>query len=120
MVTHWSRLIDLPLAVLIKAGATLLPTGVAERIAMMVWPTALLLVFFIGVLRLARELGGETAARVALIFAVLMTPVLQHFRPGAIHHHNVQLVLMIRSLAIIARIPSRPRDGAVAGILCAV
>src|SRR5271169_482040 len=120
VVTHWSRLIDLPLAVLIKAGATLLPPGVAERIAMMVWPTALLLVFFIGVLRLARELAGETAARVALIFAVLMAPVLQHFRPGAIHHHNVQLVLMIWSLAMVARMPSRPRAGAVAGILCAL
>ena len=120
MVTHWSRLVDFPLALMIKTAATLLPTGVAERIAMMVWPTALLLVFFAGVMRLARELAGETAARVALIFAVLMAPVLQHFRPGAIHHHNVQLVLMIWSLAMIARIPSRLRAGAVAGVLCAL
>jgi hypothetical protein len=120
IVTHWSRLVDLPLALLIKAGATLLPAAIAERIAMLVWPTALLLVFFAGVLRLARELAGETAARVALIFAVLMAPMLQHFRPGSIHHHNVQLVLMIWSLALFARMPSRPRDAAIAGLLCAL
>ncbi len=120
MVTHWSRLVDLPLALIIKTAAIGLPTGVAERIAMMVWPTALLFVFLAGAMRLARELAGETAARVALIFAVLMMPVLQHFRPGAIHHHNVQLVLMIWSLAMVARLPSRARDGAVAGILCAL
>jgi len=97
-----------------------LPTAIAERIAMMVWPTALLLVFFAGVSRLGRELAGETAARVALIFAVLMAPMLQHFRPGSIHHHNVQLVLMIWSLALFARMPSRPRDAAIAGMLCAL
>ena len=87
VVTHWSRLVDLPLALIIKTAAIGLPTGVAERIAMMVWPTALLFVFLAGAMRLARELAGETAARVALIFAVLMMPVLQHFLPGAINHH---------------------------------
>ena len=120
VVTHWSRLIDLPLAVLIKAGGMMLPTATAERIAIVVWPMALLFVFFAGIARLARELAGEAAARGALIFAVLMAPVLQHFRPGAIHHHNVQLVLAIWSLALFARTPSRPRDGAAAGLLCAL
>ena len=56
----------------------------------------------------------------ALIFAALMAPVLEHFRPGAIHHHNVQIVLMIWSLALFVRMPSRPRDGAIAGILGAL
>ena len=120
VVTHWSRLIDLPLAVLIQAAKMLLPTALAERIAIIVWPTALLLIFFAGVMRLARELAGETAARVALVFAVLMAPVLQHFRSGAIQHHNIQIVLMIWSLVFFARMSSRPRDGAIAGILCAL
>ena len=120
VVTHWSRLIDLPLALLIRTGETVLPADLAERVATVVWPTALLLVFFSGILRLARDLAGDTAARVALIFAALMAPVLQHFRPGAIHHHNVQIVLMIWSLALFVRMPARPRDGAIAGILGAL
>src|SRR4051812_2074663 len=120
VVTHWSRLIDLPLALLIRAGEMVLPADLAERIAMLVWPTALLLVFFGGILRLARDLAGDTAARVALIFAALMAPVLQHFRPGAIHHHSVQIVLMIWALALFVRVPTRPRDGAIAGLLGAL
>jgi len=120
VVSHWSRLIDLPLALLIKVNATLLPTALAERIALVLWPTALLLVFFAGIMRLARDLGGETAARVALVFAVLMAPVLQHFRTGALQHHNVQIVLVIWSLALFVRMPSHPRDGAIAGILGAL
>jgi hypothetical protein len=120
VVTHWSRLIDLPLAVLIQAGKTLLPAAFAERAAMIVWPAALLLAFFAGIMRLARDLAGDTAARVALVFAALMAPVLQHFRFGAIHHHNIQLVLIVWSLAFFVRMPSRPRDSAIAGMLCAL
>ena len=100
---HWSRLVDVPLAALIRIGETLLPTALAERVATVVWPAALLLVLLIGVARLARELAGEAAARLALIFAALMAPVLQHFRPGAIDHHNLQLVLLVWSLALAAR-----------------
>lgn len=120
VVTHWSRLIDLPLALLIKANATFLPAALAERATIIVWPSALLLAFFAGVMRLARELAGDTAARVALIFAAMMEPVLQHFRPGALHHHNVQIVLIIWSLALVARLPCRPRDATVAGLLGAL
>lgn len=117
---HWSRLIDLPLALMIKAGSMFASAAVAEQIALVVWPTMLLLVFLAGVSRLAQELAGPTAAGVALVFAVLMAPVLQNFRSGAIHHHNVQLVLTVWSLAFLARVPSRPRDSAIAGLLCAL
>jgi hypothetical protein len=120
VMMHWSRLVDLPLAALITAGKTVLPAALAERVAMTVWPLALLLVFLVGILQLARNLGGETAARIALLFAVLMAPALQYFRPGSIHHHNVQLTLIIWALAFFVRTPTRARDGAIAGLLCAL
>jgi hypothetical protein len=117
---HWSRLIDLPLALIIKSGSMFLSTAVAEKIALIVWPTTLLLVFLAGASRLAQELAGPLAARMALVFSVLMAPVLQNFRSGAIHHHNLQLALMVWSLVLFARIPSRSRDSAMAGFLCAL
>lgn len=120
VVTHWSRLVDLPLAVMTQAGKLLMPPELAERIAMIVWPTVLLLAFLAGIFRLARNLAGETAGRVALVLATFMGPVLQHFRAGSIHHHNIQLVLIIWSLAFFVRMPLRPRDSAIAGILCAL
>ena len=37
VVMHWSRLIDLPLALLIRAGETVLSAPLAERVAAVVW-----------------------------------------------------------------------------------
>jgi hypothetical protein len=115
---HWSRLIDVPIAVLIRAAEWAVPAALAERLALAVWPAALLLGFLMGIVRLARDLAGDSAARLALIFAALMAPVLQHFRPGAIDHHNAQLVLMVWTVALLIR--ERPRDAAIAGSLCAL
>jgi hypothetical protein len=112
---HWSRLIDLPLAALIGLGKTALPAALAERVVLIVWPAALLLLFFAGIARLGNALGGMSAARLALIFAALMAPVLQHFRPGAIDHHNVQLVLLVWS--VLFGISARSRDAALAAVL---
>jgi hypothetical protein len=120
VATHWSRLIDLPLAVLIKATSLVVARPIAEQAALAIWPSVLLLVFLAGSARLARELAGETAARVALVFTVLMAPVLQHFRTGAIDHHNVQLALTIWVLAFFASAPARPRYAALAGALSAL
>ena len=115
---HWSRLLDLPLAMLIRVGELIMPTALAERLALTVWPAALLLVLLFGTARLARELADDSAAKLALIFSALTVPVLQHFRPGAIDHHNVQLVLMVWTLALLT--PERRRGAASAGALCAL
>src|SRR5882724_847821 len=45
VATHWSRLIDLPLALLIGAGEMLAPSALAERVAVIVWPAGLLLLY---------------------------------------------------------------------------
>jgi hypothetical protein len=115
---HWSRLIDLPIAILLRVAELALAPATAERLVLTVWPAALLLALLFGVVRLARELADDSAARLALIFAVLTAPLLQHFRPGAIDHHNVQLVLMVWSVALLIR--ERPRDAALAGVFCAL
>jgi hypothetical protein len=118
VVMHWSRLIDLPLAALIGAGEWVMSPAAAERVATTVWPVALLLVFLAGVAALARELADGTAARLAPVFAAITAPLLQHFRPGAIDHHNAQLALLVWSLALGVQPAARP--AATAGVLCAL
>ena len=115
---HWSRLIDLPIAILIRAAELVLPAATAERLVLTIWPAGLLLALLFGVVRIARELADDTAARLALIFAAMTAPVLQHFRPGAIDHHSVQLVLT----DLVGRVADarRPADAALAGVLCAL
>jgi hypothetical protein len=55
---HWSRLIDLPIAALIRAGELAMPRALAETVATIVWPVGLLLVFLAG---LARPRAGLVA-----------------------------------------------------------
>jgi hypothetical protein len=58
VATHWSRLIDVPLAALIRAGEILAPSALAERVAVIIWPAGLLLLYLAGVARLAHVLAG--------------------------------------------------------------
>ncbi|MGN6459853.1 MAG: hypothetical protein ACTHLY_01485 [Pseudolabrys sp.] len=118
VVTHWSRLVDLPLALLISLFKLVMPQAMAEKATLVVWPILLLLGYLAGVTQIARTLAGETAARIALLFAVLMAPVLQHFRIDSIHHHNVQIVLITWTLARLLR--GSPRGAALAGLTSAL
>jgi hypothetical protein len=118
VVTHWSRLVDLPLALLVGVFKLFVPQAAAEKATLALWPTALLFAYLAGVAQIARLLAGETAARIALLFAVLMAPVLQHFRIDSIHHHNVQIVLVTWTLALLLR--GGTRDAGIAGGLAAL
>jgi hypothetical protein len=118
VLMHWSRLIDLPLAALIRASEAVVTPAVAERIAVTAWPAVLWLVFLAGVAQFARTLSGNAAACLALIFAAVTAPVLQHFRPGAIDHHNVQLALLICTLALAGQ--PTIRAAVITGTLSAV
>ena len=119
VVMHWSRLIDLPLALLIRGAGLVVSQPMAERVAATVWPAALLLVYLAGVMQLARTLSDDGAARLALLFAAMTAPVLQHFRPGAIDHHNAQLALLVWTLVLAVR-PTCPRQAAAAGLMAAL
>ncbi|MGB9044516.1 MAG: hypothetical protein WCC81_18865 [Pseudolabrys sp.] len=120
VVTHWSRLVDLPIALLIKTAGTMVPVALAERIAMMIWPAALLAALLVGISRIAGALAGNGAACVAIVLTALMAPTLQHYRFGSIHHHNIQIVLIVWSLAFFIDDSRRPSHGALAGLFCAL
>ncbi len=119
VVTHWSRLLDLPIAVLIKATEMIVPTALAERIVMMIWPAALLAALLIGISRTAGALAGNGAVCAAVILSALMAPTLRRYRFGSIHHHNIQIVLIVWSLAFFIDNSRRPIRGALAGLFCA-
>ena len=119
-MTHWSRLVDLPIALLIKTAGTMVPVALAERIAMMIWPAALLAALLVGISRIAGALAGNGAACVAIVLTALMAPTLQHYRFGSIHHHNIQIVLIVWSLAFFIDDSRRPSHGALAGLFCAL
>src|SRR5467141_350366 len=94
---HWSRVVDVPLAALILLLRPLIGTHGAETVTLVVWPALLLAAALVLVASIARQLsnGVANAQIAAVVLAVLAAPALIHFRPGAIDHHNAQIVLLL-------------------------
>lgn len=115
---HWSRLIDLPLAASIVALKPFLGTHGAESVTLIVWPLLLLVAALALVVAIARELtGGSLAAAIAAAtLALLAKPTLLHFRPGAIDHHNAQMVLLLALLLSALQIERSAQKASLAAI----
>ena len=108
--THWSRLIDGGLVGLYAAFRPFAGTAQAELLMRAVWPLLWLFVAMASVAALAWRIGGRTAALIALVLATLALPGFQHFKPGRIDHHNVQIALALAVVAAAAWSHSAPRS----------
>src|SRR5262249_35500571 len=58
-----------------------------------------LLVAMTGVVALTWRMAGRHAALIALVVSACAVPAFQHFNPGRVDHHNVQIAL---ALAVVA------------------
>jgi hypothetical protein len=103
VVIHWSRYIDLGIALVIMPLARVMPMAQAEQWATVIWPM-LILTAHLGLFAFATaRLFGVTAACFALLIAVCW-PVTGyiHASIGNLDHHNVQMLMMsIVALALI-------------------
>ncbi len=88
--SHWSRLIDLPIALLISLFALVVPMETAELLAQAVWPLLLLLPLLLILARTVHNLASRTAAAFALVLAATSLTALLQFKPGRIDHHTTQ------------------------------
>lgn len=117
LVSHWSRLIDLPLAALITVLSPLLGPERAELVTRVLWPA---LLFFALALLLAREAGARAglAAAVFVLVLVATSPMaLAQFRPGRIDHHNAQILCAVGGLVLLARSIEDRRASWMAGLM---
>ncbi|WP_223218305.1 hypothetical protein [Rhizobium wenxiniae] len=103
---HWSRFIDAPIGGLIKLFSFFMPMEMAEGVAASVWPLLLvgplLLAFGFAGRRMGGEVDGPRVMHIALGLGALFAFTCMKFRPGALDHHNVQLVLAIGIAALLA------------------
>lgn len=116
---HWSRLIDLPLAVLLGLAQLVTGPTTALIIAGTIWPLALLGVLLWLSARIAYELVGPEALLPALVLPILSPAVLSEFLPGRVDHHNAILLLALATLLATLVSLRRPGLGWVAGVLAA-
>lgn len=117
---HWSRLVDLPIAALIRLFSMFTQTREeAEAMAAMVWPLSLAVGFLFSLGLACRRLGGVSTMHIGLGIGVLYLFTTLRFYPGALDHHNIQLTVL---MFVAAMLVDRRRGGfshALAGLAAA-
>ena len=128
LVSHWSRLIDLPLALLIMLLTPLLGAGAAETVTRFVWPLLLLVPLCVVLARAAAvadagigatadpQRSASAAGFAAVALTVTAITGLYQFLPGRIDHHNAMILATLAGLLLLNRSISEPALGTAAGI----
>lgn len=118
---HWSRLVDLPVALLLGPLDPLLGQPLAERVVMIAVPLAELLGLALIVYKLARLLAlprGTALLAVAMLLSALS--ILIQFAPLRIDHHALQILSGAAAmLALVSTASHDGRRGLFAGIALA-
>jgi hypothetical protein len=95
---HWSRLIELPLALIVLMAKPLFGQAAAEMIAGTAVPLIGLGLVAYMLSRIATRLGNAEAGAIAIILTLFSTPLLPQFQPMRIDHHGWQTVLAVLAL----------------------
>ena len=119
---HWSRIVDMPVALLIKGFGLFVDVTTAERLARLSFPFALLVGLYLAMARLAALLLGPRARLPAIGATLLSGDGIVQFLPGRIDHHAPQILLLVLMLAagVAALDPARARQAAWAGLLASL
>jgi hypothetical protein len=115
--THWSRLIDVGLAGMLWLFSQFTDAAFAERLMRTVWPMLWLIPTMAGAVAIAWRVAGRDAALIALVLTAVGLPAFQHFIPGRIDHHNVQIAIAVLLMAAVAWSDRTPWAAAAAGVL---
>ena len=117
LVSHWSRLVDLPIAILMTLFGLVLQPATAELATRFVWPLVVLLVLMRLMVREAEARGGPMAGVLLLILAVQAMTAMFQFIPGRIDHHNMMILGTVSGLVVLLRVRAAPGQGVLAGAL---
>lgn len=116
---HWSRLVDLPIALLIAFFSQFLPALQAEAVALTLWPLLLSLPLMACMAIAARRLDDRIAMHVALMLTSVFIITGSRFLPGSIDHHNVQALIVAAIAAGLLDMRFRVGSFVAVGVACA-
>ena len=120
-VMHWSRLVDAPIAAIVLAVSSL--TGnmaFAENVAQVAWPALLFGLTMVFIIRTARRFAGDGAVLPAVVVGASALYFIGIYAPGALDHHNVQLMLTIASLSFLLDAPTHRPASLLSGLCAAL
>lgn len=113
---HWSRFVDLPIALLIRFFSLFAAPERAEALALAVWPLSLSFAIVCLMGLAAWRAAGTVAMHVAAGMTILYVYSMGRFMPGSADHHNVQLTLATLLLAMLVDPRRRLSSFVLAGI----
>lgn len=118
---HWSRLVDVPIALTLAALKPLLGTALAERATLIIVPLTLLLALMVVAYKMTRWVGlGRGTALLAVAMLGTSLGILIQFAPMRIDHHGPQILCgAVAMLAILNTWRRDGRQGLIAGIAMA-
>jgi len=116
---HWTRVVDLPLALVIVLLRPLIGMAQAESAALALVPLLTLLCAMLLAARLAAHRLGRRAAIVAAVLVLAAFPASLRMMPLRIDHHGWQFVLALLALNGMAARSARA-GGALAGLALAL
>lgn len=103
---HWSRLVDIPLALAILALTPLIGPAAAETVALVAIPLLTLAIVMLLAARIAWRLMGDEEATLTSLVVALSVPVLFQLGPLRIDHHGWQIVCALVAInGLMARSP---------------
>ncbi|WP_235901269.1 hypothetical protein [Pontixanthobacter aquaemixtae] len=116
---HWSRLVDIPLALVILALSPFVGAPAAETAALIIVPLVTLgaILFVIG--RLAWRLFDVDVAGISCLCMALFAPIVFQLQPMRIDHHGWQIFTVVLALWACS-LRSAWKGGALAGLAMAV
>lgn len=116
LLMHWSRLVDAPIAAIILAVTAVTGSqAMGETAALIAWPFTLYALALYLLLRIGRAVASEEAMLPLLIIGGTTLYYTGIFAPGALDHHNVQLVLMLAMVLFLLRADAGNRSAWLAG-----
>lgn len=106
VLMHWSRLVDLPLALVILLLTPVVGSANAEVAALVIVPLITLGIAMLLAARIAWRLMGDEETNFTALIVALSVPVIAQLTPLRIDHHGWQLVCILAALnGLMARSP---------------
>ncbi|MHA7820737.1 MAG: hypothetical protein ACX930_13915 [Erythrobacter sp.] len=103
---HWSRLVDIPLLLVIALLTPIAGSAAAETIALIAVPFIALGIAMLLAARIAWRLMGDEEATLTSLVVALSIPVLFQLGPLRIDHHGWQIVCVLAAVnGLMARSP---------------
>ncbi len=116
---HWSRIADLGLLVPMALARLVLSDIWADRIAVILYPSLILLAVMWLMARTAQKLVGPQTLLPVIFITLTSSSMMMQMLPGRIDHHGLQILFMLVMLAQFLQAEGK-RHGLLAGLMMAL